>query len=229
MTVITTNEAAEIELATRKQSDSDLWRAERQQRITSSNFGLICTAGVKRDFNLIARGLVCPKEFTSKAVEHGKKYESVAAEVFTRDYGSLYGIPTVCGLFISCERPWLAASPDRVINDSAVVEIKCPFAAKDCIINSVSVPYLKPGVNGQLVLDSTHPYYYQVQGQLYCTNLPVCYFCVFTITDFKVIKIDRNDAFIQAMLVKLDEFFDKFFKPCLLEKLMHREYCKHFG
>ncbi len=177
ITTITSSEAAEVEKATRKQSDSNLWNIKRQQRITASNFGLICTAGEKRNFSLLARDLLFPKQFTSKATEHGKKYESVAVEQFTQEYGDLYVIPVECGLYISCERPWLAASPDRILNDNAVLEVKCPFTAKDCFINSVSVPYLSAiGHDGQFVLDCSHTYYYQVQGQMYCTQTTLCSF-----------------------------------------------------
>lgn len=39
--------------------------------------------------------------------------------------------------------PFLGASPDRVVNDDVICEVKCPFSAKDKDISPVTVPYLK--------------------------------------------------------------------------------------
>jgi hypothetical protein len=36
-----------------------------------------------------------------------------------------------CGLFISEHHPFLAASPDGVIGDDGLIEIKCPYTARD--------------------------------------------------------------------------------------------------
>ena len=49
-----------------------------------------------------------------------------------------------CGLFICGKRPYLGASPDAVINDNEIVEVKCPFVGrKDQILpgQKVSFPW----------------------------------------------------------------------------------------
>ena len=58
----------------------------------------------------------------------------------------------------------------------AIVEVKCPYSFKDCIINS-DIPYLIQ-TNSELTLSTNPDYYYQVQGQLLCSNRELCYFCV---------------------------------------------------
>ena len=58
----------------------------------------------------------------------------------------------------------LAASQDRTVSDVAILEIKCPYAAKVKYITPTKIPYLKE-VDNSLQLCHTHAYYYQVQGQ----------------------------------------------------------------
>lgn len=90
----------------------------------------------------------------------------------------------------------MAASPYRVIDDDVVMEVKCPFAAKDKPITPSTVPYLKlvPG-SDELTLDNKHVYYYQVQGQLLCSGRKKCIFVVYTLVDMKTITIHYDVEF----------------------------------
>ena len=99
-----------------------------------------------------------------------------------------------CGLFISIATPMLAASPDRIVDGDTLLEVKCPFAARDKLINETSVPYMK-NVHGALQLDRKHAYFYQVQGQLYCADKKLCHFVVYTNKDMKVVHVMRDDTF----------------------------------
>jgi len=36
-----------------------------------------------------------------------------------------------CGLFISKERPYLGASPDRLLAETSVIEVKCPYSSRN--------------------------------------------------------------------------------------------------
>ena len=55
---------------------------------------------------------VCYIKFSCRATEHGKKYASVAVELYAKDYGCMYGTSEKCGLFIYYQYPLLAASPN---------------------------------------------------------------------------------------------------------------------
>jgi putative phage-type endonuclease len=215
---------AAVEMLTREQGDSKLWREERTKRITASNFGLICKAGSGVDQSRLANRLVSPTEFTSRATAHGKQYEPVAVEQFEKTVGLK---TNTCGLFISQICPWLAASPDRIIDVNTLVEVKCPFSAKQQSISCATVPYLHKEGN-DLVLHKNSDYYYQVQGQLFCTERSTCYFCVYTLNDFVCMKIDRDDEFIAEMLNRLNEFHVNFHCRAVLNKFMYRCYDKHF-
>lgn len=71
-----------------------------------------------------------------------------------------------CGFFISAEYPFLGASPDGLLGEDTIIEIKCPYSSRKSLINEITVPYLYYN-NGELALKKNHPYYAQVQGQLY--------------------------------------------------------------
>ena len=49
--------------------------------------------------------------------------------------------------------PFLAASSDSVVNDVTLLEVKCPYAAKEQMINPKTVPFLHFDANGELQLD----------------------------------------------------------------------------
>ena len=44
-----------------------------------------------------------------------------------------------CGIVVSCDKPFLACSPDGVIDNLNFLEVKCPFTAKDKPITPVIV------------------------------------------------------------------------------------------
>lgn len=108
-----------------------------------------------------------------------------------------------CGLIIHENYPWSGASPDRLVDDSAILEVMCPYTARNLKITTVTVPFLKTEC-GKFCLDQQHDYYYQIQGQLACTKRDMCYFRVFTTKDMAVCEIRRNDEFINEMIEKLN-------------------------
>lgn len=111
---------------------------------------------------------------------------------------------------MSKERPYLAASPGALLGTETLIEIKCPYASRYQMISSTSVPYLTK-INNILTLKLSTPYYYQVQGQLYCTGRKFCNFIVYTYRDLKVINVFRDEPFIHYMLTKLDFSYESYF------------------
>ena len=98
-----------------------------------------------------------------------------------------------------------------------MIEVKCPYAARDKPINACTVPYLKLE-DGNLKLDKKHDYYYQVQGQLFCTGLETCNFCVYTLKDFITFEVKKDNKFIEDMLEKLSQFYKVYFENAILER-----------
>ena len=117
----------------------------------------------------------------------------------------------------------LGASPDRVVDDKLLVEVKCPYVARNREISSTTVPYLKGDTDG-IVLDENHAYYYQIQGQLYCAEREYCDLVIYTFKDIKVIRVARDNTFIGCMIEKLTEFYNNYFKNIVVDRFLFKDY-----
>lgn len=220
ISIITEDVIKEVESNTRGQSNNKRWVHERMLRITSSNFGRICKATSKTDLGKFARELLKKSNIRCKATEHGKMYEKTA--VFK--YEEISGNESLdCGLIVCKDYPFLASSPDGLVSDDKVVEVKCPYSARNSLITSSTVKYLHDTVTG-LQLNTNHEYYYQVQGQMMCTGRRYCDFVIFTFEDFKVCRIERNEEFIAIMTQQLESFYKEHFKRAVLEKYFYHNY-----
>lgn len=205
---------------TKEQSKSAEWKAERRCRLTASRFGEVCKSTERKDKVKLAESLISDNQFSNKAIRHGLQYEQAATEKFSN---MLNLEVTKTGLHVSPQFPFLGATPDGLVGNDAILEIKCPYTIKDKVISQSTVPFLDSSG-----LKKTHNYYFQVQGQLWCTNRLKCYFCVYTLADFRVFVIERDCTFIQDMLIKLIDFYYDYFKPTLLDKMVYRNYGKYF-
>jgi hypothetical protein len=81
----------------------------------------------------------------------------------------------------------LGASPDGLVDLDSIVEIKCPFAARNTDIKTAiekKIKYLEmnPRFDDKILLKENDNYMYQVQRQLLMSNLQKCYFIVHTYT-----------------------------------------------
>lgn len=87
------------------------------------------------------------------------------------------------GLFVDYYLPFLAASPDGLVGNDSIIEIKCPHSAKDFSPiyayhqNKLKFVEIK---SGNLVLKKNHNYFFQIQGQLHITKKLYCYFVIWT-------------------------------------------------
>ena len=79
------------------------------------------------------------------------------------------------GLFISKTHPFLAASPDGLLGDHKLVEVKKvhPKDNEGLLESPVRRRICKKNGNGQLILNPTHSYYYRVKQQLFCSGRKV--------------------------------------------------------
>ena len=222
ISAITEDTIAEIESHTRNQATSKAWKQHRTMRLTSSNFGRISTATEATDFHKLAAGYTLFQDIKSKSINHGKQYESKAVEKLEE---KLEITTSECGLFVSGSHPYLAGSPDRLFGDDTVVEVKCPYTAKDKPLSPLTVPYLKEE-DQTLKLDSRHAYHYQIQGQMFVTGRRWALFGVYaSVTkEIKIVKIERDEAFIKAMVKKLEKFYECYFKAAVLKRFYHHNY-----
>ena len=145
--VVVTEDARKIERETRDQADSDIWIIERRKRITASNVGGIAKMKktTKRSFKV--KGLLYSTFRGNQATQYGADMESVTVREYIT-YQQQNGHPNTtvhkCGLFISENNNWLAATPDGIVNyptatkhPNGLLEIKNPYSVCDKSLHEV--------------------------------------------------------------------------------------------
>jgi hypothetical protein len=50
---------------------------------------------------------------------------------------------------------------------------------------------------------------------------------IYTFKDFKCIRVKHDEIFINNMVKKLREFYEKYFKSAVLQRLFYKEYSKY--
>lgn len=144
----------------------------------------------------------------------GKKHELLAVEQLERQIGKKI---EPCGLFIDREQYFLAASPDGLIDDLGIVEIKCPFSARDLTpdegIKQRKITFWLR--NGDI--NKIHKWYYQIQGQLHVTNRSYCVFAVWTPHGMKSETLFRDTTFWST---SMEPLLSQFYFNCLLPELV---------
>jgi hypothetical protein len=122
----------------------------------------------------------------TKGMIYGRDTEVTARESYTKLTGNKV---IESGLIVKANQSWLCSSPDGLIKDlKACLEIKCPSS---CENNNISVDYVKDNK-----LLQSHPYFTQVQLQMYTSNCDVCHFFVFSKKDFILVNVPRDNEFL---------------------------------
>lgn len=216
---ISDQEIIQLEVNTRGQSHNKKWLSERCKRITASNFGRVCKCTDRTDKTALANSLMSVQStVNAKSLQHGHTFETIAVNKF-ENLNSVHCQP--CGIFVSKSLPFLSCTPDAIIDENTLLEVKCPYVSREKVINEVTVPFLK-SIDGQLTLDRKHNYFYQVQGQLFCSNRNVCKFVVYTFKDLVTVNIERDDEFISTMVSQLTDFYNGYFRENYLNKYLYR-------
>ncbi|CAG5042070.1 unnamed protein product [Parnassius apollo] len=182
---VTPDSAKEIEKKTKNQTKTKLWHTERSFRVTASRVGEICKFTAKKDQEKYAQSLICNKKIVSTALEWGKSMETTAIEAYEGKTGKKV---ERCGLYVSVQYPFIGASPDGLIGDNKILEVKCPYSIKDEMIGSNNYFHLEH----DLQLKETSNYYYQIQTQLLVTGRDCCDLFIWTNVDEKIINVKKK-------------------------------------
>ncbi len=191
---LTESQIENLERLTREQSSNDLWHKARKNRITGSKCGRIIKQ--KDHTTSLLRSCIYPKPFIflPKPIEWGRRYEEHACREYCK-YMHLNGHSDLkakkSGFVVHSLKGWLGASPDAWVEDPTVspckgiAEFKCPYSkAKVDPKEACNDPsFYCTLMNEKMFLDRHHPYYHQVQLQLYVCGekAAFCDFCIFTL------------------------------------------------
>ena len=194
---------------------SDEWRRARLGKITASRFSDVLVqprskaareagelSGSARSYMLDILAEILTGEsqddFTSKATQWGNDWEPVACDV----YAELTGLEVQeVGFVQHPDEPMIGGSPDRLIGDDGLLEVKCPYNTR------VHLGYLIDGV-----LPKEHTA--QVQGGLWFAKRKWAHFLSYTphvgnlaLATF-LVRVERDEAYIRNLAEAVFRFRD---------------------
>jgi len=178
------------------------WQQARTGIPTSSNFDKIITVDGKPSkqrqkylYQLAAERLTGIKEdpYQNDAMLQGVEREAQARNMYEFITGNKV---EEVGLCYHDEKKLYASSPDGLVGEDGLVEIKCPLA-------HTQIGYL---------LDNAFPktYFQQVQGQLFVTGRKWCdFFSFYPGLRPILIRVKPDKAFQKALNIEIEKFCKK--------------------
>ena len=174
------------------------WHKQRVGIITGSRVGAILGLNPWSSRDDVMREMVreyhgAEKEFIGNvATEHGKINEANAIFELEIEYDIEV---EETGFHVHPDHPWLGASPDGLVGDLGVAEIKCPYG-----LRNEKNPTFKTAE------EQTH-YYAQMQIELFCTARFDCHFFQWAPNSSAYEKVRFKPSWITENLPKLHEFY----------------------
>lgn len=174
---------------------TDAWLATRVGRITGSRVAAILGLDKYKSADDVLREMVrehhcAEREFVgNEATAHGQAHEDEAISAYEDHSGHLV-IST--GLHAHPEHDWLAVSPDGLIGDDGLLEVKCPFRATYTRV--AEVPH----------------YHAQMQLQLEVTGRDWCDFVIWRDGAIIVERVERDWFWFANSLPTLQAFHAEF-------------------
>lgn len=175
------------------------WFAARQRRVTASMMGAVLglSPHVTREQAL--------RRMVRDALGHQSEFEgNIATEYGNRNEpGALIEYQMVTGRTVTPVGfvpvgEWAGASPDGLLGDDGILEIKCPFSLRD-----KAAPYFKP------LADQPH-YYAQVQFQLWATGREWAHFFQWAPSGYMLEMVEADQEYIYGIFKKALEFHAEF-------------------
>lgn len=241
--VINDSKIRNVESSTMDQSSNPLWYSQRAGRITASKAHSVLHTNIAKPSKSLLATICDPIVHSSlniPALKWGKDKETdaVAAFVdfFVKDTNTevspnimVWGIskvthdkPSVKGAgFRICRKfPWIGASPDGHVNceccGMGILEIKCPFNYADVGLNDSFFNEKSRHLDIDGSVKKEHPYYAQVQLQMYVCKVNICYFVTWTPINYCVSKVQYSEQFTHDMVERINSFWI----TCVLPKII---------
>ncbi|CAH1171034.1 unnamed protein product [Phaedon cochleariae] len=200
----------DIEQETRSQRQLPQWFLERRKRVIAFNFRIIMEARSSDRKIIMAKTIISQKRICTDAIKHGIDNEERAIQKYLMENKHIY---TKCGLVVHNQYPYLAGSPDGLLDRDGIIEVKCPHKIRNEIPTYSNMDYF----DEDILMRYTHDVHYQVQGLLEIVNRPWCILVIYTYQGLFIHKIERNREIFKSMLNRLNEFYYYYYLPTLIE------------
>lgn len=186
---------------------SDEWKAARLGHVTASNMADVMAKGksgeavtrYKYKVRLVAERLTGtpPESYSNAAMEWGIEQEQFAVMAYEAKTDVL---TDRTGFWLHPEIKWLGVSPDRLVGDNGLVEVKCPNTTThlDYIFaGKIPAEYMK-----------------QIQCQLWVTGREWCDFISFDPrlpqrNQLFIVRANRDEELIKEMEAETLKFLDE--------------------
>jgi len=199
-----------IERSTLGQYRNPLWHEIKSTRISSTQVGKI-----------VKRRKPVSKRFVSNmytkfdigrlpAVKHGIFFETFARKLYCEKTKNMV---REVGLFKSRTHDYIVASPDGLFfnpttRTEGILEIKCPFSARNCTVEEALKKLRYIDKTGKL--KRTHDYFFQIQCQMFCSEIHVANFVIYTFKGIHIETIHYDANFWHStVLPKIEDFYRK--------------------
>lgn len=183
-----TRENTEILAARSFIQGSDEWLFARHGRMTASLAGAAMGLSPWTSPQSAYRQIVGLEEpSVNWLMEHGREFEPVAVSIYEEKHG------VTCektGLWIHPDHLWLAASPDRLVGNNGLLEVKCG-----------KTPYDEPPDH----------WYIQCQVQLACTGRQWCDVIHYVGGQTREWRVEPEDH--ELLILQLEDFMRRFVIP----------------
>ncbi|KAL2104337.1 hypothetical protein ACEWY4_001205 [Coilia grayii] len=192
--------------------------AYRKKRLTASNFGLVLAA-VRRNSYPPSLFKTLLGHYNLRQGAHACDWGIVHEEKAKKEYMERTGVTIQeKGVFLS-DSGVLGGSPDGMISNDCIIEVKCPYAArKKTTMQAAEAKdfFLQVDeVTGLLKLKQTHNHWYQIQGNLHLTGASTCHLVVWTPLDLAILLIHKDATWASNINV-LETFYKDYFLPHVL-------------
>ena len=176
------------------EQNSPEWFEARRGVVTASRFSDVLAKGqgiTRRKYLLTLAGEIitgeCAETYSNSHMERGHEMEAEACEM----YAFMHNVEPVTVGFM--RRGRVGASPDRLIGDDGILEIKS------------KLPHLQLDVLDKGKLPSEH--IAQVQGQLWISGRDYCDFVSYwPRLPLFCIRVERDDKYITTLKQAVDDF-----------------------
>lgn len=230
---ITGDQCLNICQSTIGQSNTLIWKYERNKRITASDcYSLYTyTKSKKQNWSVKIFNYFKPKPANLKKIKIGIENEEPAVTLYKK---ITKFIVNKLGLITQPSCPWIGMSPDGlVIEQGILLEVKC-------LVNTKNIP-LEKAVNDAIYttsynndnnsewyhwkknsLKKNHKYYAQVQIGMYLLNVQTCDFLIFNYKDGScaIISVPYDREYTKNIIYSLHPVYFKYVLPFIFENFV---------
>ncbi|CAG9864817.1 unnamed protein product [Phyllotreta striolata] len=164
---VTENDRDRIQVSSIGQFGNEVYESERKHRLTASTFGSVVKRRKHTPCHVLVRSVLKPTGCMTDAMEYGILREKVVKGIFEKTQN----LPVAdSGLWIDIHNSYLAASPDGLIGDDAIIEVKCLYSASKLPVTTSTIDEVIDLLRNKICLEKrdnkiqlkrNHNYYYQ--------------------------------------------------------------------